>query len=160
MNVQCLIFWVVINAHYNIVFGNVNQLDKLKSRNEKSENVNYPTENTSTEPEGMDFSHVTLKIIYKCLCVSVGYDTCQLEDFACLAMAQSDRLGLESIKLLHRQLDDDKDGNIDLSESDDVRYFILHKPLDLTIKSAVSNYKLIFCLLILELRSVINPNRD
>lgn len=45
-----------------------------------------------------------------------------MEDFACLAMAQSDRLGLESIKLLHRQLDDDKDGNIDLSESDDVRY--------------------------------------
>lgn len=35
-------------------------------------------------------------------------------------MAQNDRLGLEAIKSLHRQLDDDKDGNIDLSESDDV----------------------------------------
>lgn len=35
-------------------------------------------------------------------------------------MAQSDRLGLEAIKSLHKQLDDDNDGNIDLSESDDV----------------------------------------
>lgn len=43
-----------------------------------------------------------------------------MEDFACLAMAHSDRLGLEAIKSLHKQLDDDNDGNIDLSESDDV----------------------------------------
>ncbi|KAJ8933378.1 hypothetical protein NQ318_018447, partial [Aromia moschata] len=48
-----------------------------------------------------------------------AYDTCSIDDFACLAMAQSDRLGLEAIKSLHRQLDDDQDGNIDLSESDD-----------------------------------------
>lgn len=56
------------------------------------------------------------KIIY----ILGGFDTCKFDDFACLAMAHSDRLGLESIKSLHRQLDDDKDGNIDLSESDDV----------------------------------------
>lgn len=49
-----------------------------------------------------------------------GYDTCQFDDFACLAMAHNDRLELEAIKSLHKQLDDDKDGNIDLSESDDV----------------------------------------
>lgn len=39
-------------------------------------------------------------------------------------MAHSDRLGLESIKSLHKQLDDDKDGNIDLSESDDVSLLV------------------------------------
>lgn len=38
-------------------------------------------------------------------------------------MAQHDRLGLDAIKTLHRQLDDDKDGSIDLSESDDVCIF-------------------------------------
>ncbi|GBP45067.1 Stromal interaction molecule homolog [Eumeta japonica] len=38
-------------------------------------------------------------------------------DSACLA----DRAGLEAITQLHRQLDDDANGNVDLSESDDVR---------------------------------------
>lgn len=32
-----------------------------------------------------------------------------------------DRLGMEAIRSLHQQLDDDENGNIDLSESDDVR---------------------------------------
>lgn len=36
-------------------------------------------------------------------------------------MASHDRLGLEAIKSLHSQLDDDANGNVDLSESDDVR---------------------------------------
>lgn len=35
-------------------------------------------------------------------------------------MATQDRVGLEAIRSLHRQLDDDADGAIDLSESDDV----------------------------------------
>ncbi|XP_053594126.1 stromal interaction molecule homolog isoform X4 [Microplitis demolitor] len=34
-------------------------------------------------------------------------------------MASHDRLGLEAIKTLHSQLDDDADGDVDLSESDD-----------------------------------------
>lgn len=38
-------------------------------------------------------------------------------------MASSDRLGLEAIKTLHSQLDDDANGAVDLSESDDVSYF-------------------------------------
>lgn len=53
------------------------------------------------------------------------HETCTMDDFACHAMAQSDRLGLEAIKLLHKQLDDDQDGNIDLSESDDVCTYYL-----------------------------------
>lgn len=32
----------------------------------------------------------------------------------------NDRLGMEAIKELHSQLDDDDNGNIDLTESDDV----------------------------------------
>lgn len=35
-------------------------------------------------------------------------------------MASHDRLGLEAIRTLHSQLDDDADGDVDLSESDDV----------------------------------------
>lgn len=31
-----------------------------------------------------------------------------------------DRLGMEAIRSLHQQLDDDDNGNIDLTESDDV----------------------------------------
>lgn len=35
-------------------------------------------------------------------------------------MASQDRLALDAIKSLHRQLDDDADGIVDLSESDEV----------------------------------------
>ncbi|KAG5316957.1 STIM protein, partial [Acromyrmex heyeri] len=45
-------------------------------------------------------------------------DTCN-DDLACITMASHDRLGLEAIKSLHSQLDDDANGNVDLSESDD-----------------------------------------
>lgn len=41
------------------------------------------------------------------------------DDAACLAVASQDRIGLEAIKSLHRQLDDDANGNVDLSESDE-----------------------------------------
>jgi stromal interaction molecule 1 len=43
------------------------------------------------------------------------------DDVACLALASQDRIGLEAIKSLHRQLDDDANGNVDLSESDEVK---------------------------------------
>lgn len=43
---------------------------------------------------------------------------CLIDDFECLS--QHDQLGMEAIKNLHRQLDDDEDGDIDLAESDDV----------------------------------------
>lgn len=43
-------------------------------------------------------------------------DNCN-DDMACLIMASQDRLGLEAIRDLHRQLDDDADGAVDLSES-------------------------------------------
>ncbi|XP_071452395.1 stromal interaction molecule homolog isoform X2 [Hetaerina americana] len=45
-------------------------------------------------------------------------DNCN-DDAACLALASNDRLGLEAIRSLHRQLDDDANGNVDLSESDE-----------------------------------------
>ncbi|XP_044012954.1 stromal interaction molecule homolog isoform X2 [Aphidius gifuensis] len=45
-------------------------------------------------------------------------ETCN-DDLACITMASQDRLGLEAIKSLHSQLDDDADGDVDLSESDD-----------------------------------------
>jgi hypothetical protein len=45
------------------------------------------------------------------------------DDAACLALASQDRIGLEAIKSLHRQLDDDANGNIDLSETDEVKEY-------------------------------------
>uniref|UniRef100_A0A1B0G351 SAM domain-containing protein n=1 Tax=Glossina morsitans morsitans TaxID=37546 RepID=A0A1B0G351_GLOMM len=42
---------------------------------------------------------------------------CHADDLECYSM--QDRLGMEAIRSLHRQLDDDDNGNIDLSESDD-----------------------------------------
>jgi hypothetical protein len=47
-------------------------------------------------------------------------DSCH-DDAACLALASQDRIGLDAIRSLHRQLDDDANGNVDLSESDEVK---------------------------------------
>lgn len=54
------------------------------------------------------------------LFVSGSGENCLSDDLLCLTMANQDRLGLEAIKSLHRQLDDDANGAVDLSESDDV----------------------------------------
>jgi len=48
-------------------------------------------------------------------------------------MASHDRLGLEAIRSLHSQLDDDANGNVDLSESDDVRILFQTIPLTFVI---------------------------
>lgn len=45
--------------------------------------------------------------------------SCLADDIEC--NESHDRLGMEAIRSLHQQLDDDDNGNIDLSESDDVR---------------------------------------
>lgn len=47
---------------------------------------------------------------------------CLADDIECAE--QHDRLGMEAIRSLHQQLDDDDNGNIDLSESDDVRLYL------------------------------------
>ncbi|XP_045479381.1 stromal interaction molecule homolog isoform X2 [Harmonia axyridis] len=47
------------------------------------------------------------------------YETCSSEDFSCLSTAANDKAGLEAIISLHKKLDDDENGNVDLSESDD-----------------------------------------
>lgn len=39
---------------------------------------------------------------------------------ACLIRTSEDRQGLDAIRSLHRQLDDDANGAVDLSESNDV----------------------------------------
>lgn len=46
---------------------------------------------------------------------------CFGDDIECADM--HDKLGMEAIRTLHQQLDDDENGNIDLSESDDVSDF-------------------------------------
>ncbi|KAJ8984556.1 hypothetical protein NQ317_006842 [Molorchus minor] len=96
-----VMFLLVFNVYCSDVssneYGNTDRVYTANKENQKS-----------------TFSHNDLSAT-----VDGSYETCTINDFACLAMAQSDRLGLEAIKTLHKQLDDDKDGNIDLSESDD-----------------------------------------
>lgn len=47
--------------------------------------------------------------------------SCPADDMECLGNVH-DRLGMEAIRSLHQQLDDDDNGNIDLTESDDVSF--------------------------------------
>ena len=58
------------------------------------------------------------KIIHYLIGAASG--SCAIDDFDCTS--DSDYMGLEAIRSLHRQLDDDDNGDIDLSESDDVCY--------------------------------------
>ncbi|KAJ9599061.1 hypothetical protein L9F63_010453, partial [Diploptera punctata] len=64
--------------------------------------------------EGVDHSVIAASSHYD---AGIG-ESCN-DDAACLALASQDRIGLEAIKSLHRQLDDDANGNVDLSESDE-----------------------------------------
>lgn len=58
-----------------------------------------------------------------CVCITdaVAGVSCT-DEYSCLSarMSESERLALEAIRTLHAQLDDDANGNIDLSESDEV----------------------------------------
>lgn len=54
-----------------------------------------------------------------------------MDDLECY---NEDRLGMEAIRSLHRQLDDDDNGNIDLSESDDVS-----KPVSIRLDSILKS---------------------
>jgi hypothetical protein len=50
-----------------------------------------------------------------------GEGACMADDIECINL--HDQVGLEAIRSLHKQLDDDDNGNIDLSESDDVSIY-------------------------------------
>lgn len=52
------------------------------------------------------------------LFIGAASGSCDIGDLDC--SGDNDYLGLEAIRSLHRQLDDDDNGDIDLSESDDV----------------------------------------
>jgi len=80
--------------------------------------------------------------LYNYFFVPAG-DTCN-DDLACITMASHDRLGLEAIKSLHSQLDDDANGNVDLSESDDVRILILFLEISITFVWNVLRNKYVF----------------
>lgn len=69
-----------------------------------------------------------------------AFDSCSYDDFACLSMAASDKHGLEAIVTLHKQLDDDADGNIDFSESDDVSTKKLDFLVDLVKKCLQTSF--------------------
>ncbi|XP_019874200.2 stromal interaction molecule homolog isoform X2 [Aethina tumida] len=121
MHIRALIFWLVFcvsgkcvqcepDSVYQIASEAVkhNELSNAESKNSGSE-AREPLRSTYSS------SDLTTSNSHK----DVLYETCSIQDFACLAMAASDKLGLEAIKSLHQKLDDDANGNIDLSESDD-----------------------------------------
>lgn len=59
-----------------------------------------------------------LRSFLLCLCY---IDACKGEKW-CASFDEAEALALEAIRSLHRQLDDDSDGNIDLSETKDVGF--------------------------------------
>ena len=62
---------------------------------------------------------------------------CPADDIEC---AEHDRLGMEAIRSLHQQLDDDENGNIDLSESDDVSIFLSANERSFFPSSSISSF--------------------
>ncbi|XP_078051197.1 stromal interaction molecule isoform X1 [Augochlora pura] len=77
-----------------------------------------PSSTGSSHSKITSFSATLTDGLAQAVAQEAGSDTCN-DDLACLTMASHDRLGLEAIKSLHSQLDDDANGNVDLSESDD-----------------------------------------
>ncbi|KAF5274302.1 hypothetical protein FQR65_LT04420 [Abscondita terminalis] len=85
-----------------------------------------PNVKTESDPNG-NVKEV-LKSTYSVLTKSISkavknenllLETCSNDDNSCFNLDTNDNLGLEAIKALHRQLDDDRNGNVDLTETDD-----------------------------------------
>ncbi|KAF5302355.1 hypothetical protein FQA39_LY10394 [Lamprigera yunnana] len=85
-------------------------------------------QNARTDPPINQNPKENLKSTYSVLSESISiavknenllHDTCSSEDTSCLGLDTNDQLGLEAIKTLHNQLDDDRNGNVDLTETDD-----------------------------------------
>ncbi len=54
--------------------------------------------------------------MFNCLYIVTVFSECPPADTIC----ESDKYGFEAIQLLHNQIDDDHNGNLDRSESDEV----------------------------------------
>ncbi|RZC32881.1 SAM 2 domain containing protein [Asbolus verrucosus] len=100
MHTRGLIFWLILSVYRSdgSTPEQEGNTDRLKSR-----------DNLKSTYSANDLLSTSLSDV----------STCSIDDFACLAMAANDRLGLEAIKTLHQKLDDDANGNVDLTESDD-----------------------------------------
>lgn len=91
---------------------------------------------------------IYLSVIFVYCFISGGSGNSGSAEGACLAddivcNESHDRLGMEAIRSLHQQLDDDDNGNIDLSESDDVRksnfiFFVTLKNSLLVIRTLIT----------------------
>ncbi|XP_039295417.1 stromal interaction molecule homolog [Nilaparvata lugens] len=132
-----VLFWIIVQCSGNSEFEQHRTGRKLQSseseRSEKSTGSDSSPEMSSTEKLYRQYtaagyvsrtlqrassssvldeahSHAAARLD------PVGAEACN-DDLSCLMMATNDRLGLEAIKSLHRQLDDDANGAVDLSES-------------------------------------------
>ncbi|XP_060530320.1 stromal interaction molecule homolog [Cylas formicarius] len=97
---KTFIFWLILNVCQQYV-GSNSDSDQLLTTGQKH-TLKSPSNSYSIREETFG-----------------TFDSCSYDDFACLSMAQNDKHGLEAIRSLHQQLDDDQDGNIDYAESDD-----------------------------------------
>lgn len=118
MKIRGIIFWLVLIFFPNDALQNEEEphMSKVKPKNTYSTN-DLLSATLINDGKRKDFCKHNLKIAI----LSANLNTCSIDDFACLTMAANDRLGLDAIKSLHQKLDDDANGNVDLSESDDVR---------------------------------------
>ncbi|KAJ3631715.1 hypothetical protein MTP99_012828 [Tenebrio molitor] len=74
------------------------------------------------QSDGIFAEQTTSRVLYSAndlLYSDNSTNTCSIDDFACLATAANDKLGLDATKTFHQKLDDDANVNVDLTESGD-----------------------------------------
>ncbi|XP_031826828.2 stromal interaction molecule isoform X1 [Nomia melanderi] len=108
---------VIVLFGLHILYWCCNAVDASGGALDASPNF-QPSSSGSSHSKLSAFSATLTDGLAQAVAQEAGSDTCN-DDLACLTMASHDRLGLEAIKSLHSQLDDDANGNVDLSESDD-----------------------------------------
>ncbi|XP_017786217.1 PREDICTED: stromal interaction molecule homolog isoform X2 [Nicrophorus vespilloides] len=109
MNSNRLIFWLIFTIYWCNGHTTKDEPDKLKNDNENKYRMNREKSTYTMLSESINQAVNNENL----------HETCNNDDFTCLAMASNDKLGLEAIRALHQQLDDDANGNIDLSETGD-----------------------------------------
>ncbi|KAJ8028783.1 Stromal interaction molecule 1 [Holothuria leucospilota] len=69
---------------------------------------------TATAASDNDIAHQSTSVV-----LSEDFPVCEENDPSCSGSQEKGRPGFDAIKLIHRQIDDDHNGNVDLSESDE-----------------------------------------
>lgn len=89
-------------------------------KNTKNQNMHYKSRNSTSLQPGL------FKYLTNCVCL-FSSEFCRIDELLC--QDEIAILSFEAIRNIHKQMDDDANGSVDVSETDGVSELLLKLPL-------------------------------